>query len=143
LSNPQAPAVRSACSHPRGQRSRSRLHDRNALSAGRRQWRARAGYSDQQIESNRFRVSFAGNSLTARETVERYLLYRAAELTVQQRLRLFRPFGSRHREEDRHRQLARRMGRRRLGRWPLGLLEPVLALLSPALRRLAQLRSLL
>ncbi len=45
---------------------------------------ARAGYSDEQIESNRFRVSFAGNSLTARETVERYLLYRAAELTLQQ-----------------------------------------------------------
>lgn len=43
----------------------------------------RTGYSDQQIESNRFRVSFAGNSLTSRETVERYLLYRAAELTVQ------------------------------------------------------------
>lgn len=41
------------------------------------------GYSDTQIESNRFRVSFKGNSLTARETVERYLLYRAAELTLQ------------------------------------------------------------
>ncbi|UZK67141.1 CC0125/CC1285 family lipoprotein [Sphingomonas sp. M1-B02] len=43
----------------------------------------RTGYMDEQIESNRFRVSFAGNSLTARETVERYLLFRAAELTVQ------------------------------------------------------------
>ncbi|RYG75673.1 MAG: hypothetical protein EON59_17985 [Alphaproteobacteria bacterium] len=41
------------------------------------------GYSDQQIEDNRFQVSFRGNSLTARETVERYLLFRAAELTVQ------------------------------------------------------------
>ncbi|RYD57763.1 MAG: hypothetical protein EOP60_03930 [Sphingomonadales bacterium] len=41
------------------------------------------GYSDQQIEANRFQVSFRGNSLTARETVERYLLFRAAELTVQ------------------------------------------------------------
>src|SRR3546814_10899027 len=29
-------------------------------------------------------VSFSGNSLTSRETVERYLLFRAAELTVQQ-----------------------------------------------------------
>ncbi|WP_204260691.1 CC0125/CC1285 family lipoprotein, partial [Stenotrophomonas maltophilia] len=37
-----------------------------------------------QIESNRFRISFSGNSLTARETVERNLLYRAAELTLQQ-----------------------------------------------------------
>jgi hypothetical protein len=43
----------------------------------------RTGYSDQQIENNRFRVSFAGNSITSRETVERYLLFRAAELTVQ------------------------------------------------------------
>jgi len=41
------------------------------------------GYSDEQIEANRFRVSFRGNSLTSRETVERYLLFRAAELTVQ------------------------------------------------------------
>ncbi|MBQ1499783.1 CC0125/CC1285 family lipoprotein [Sphingomonas sp. NPDC092331] len=44
----------------------------------------RNGYSDTQIESNRFRISFSGNSLTSRETVERYLLYRAAELTLQQ-----------------------------------------------------------
>jgi hypothetical protein len=41
------------------------------------------GYSDQQIEANRFRVAFRGNSMTSRETVERYLLFRAAELTVQ------------------------------------------------------------
>ncbi|MBX3564940.1 MAG: hypothetical protein KF790_05800 [Steroidobacteraceae bacterium] len=41
------------------------------------------GYSDQQLEANRFQVSFRGNSLTSRETVERYLLFRAAELTVQ------------------------------------------------------------
>jgi len=41
------------------------------------------GYSDQQIESNRFRVTFAGNSMTSRETVETYLLYRAAQLTVE------------------------------------------------------------
>jgi hypothetical protein len=44
----------------------------------------RAGYSDRMIEANRFMVSFAGNSYTSRDTVERYLLYRAAELTVQQ-----------------------------------------------------------
>lgn len=40
------------------------------------------GFSDVRIESGRFQVKFAGNSLTSRETVERYLLYRAAELTV-------------------------------------------------------------
>ncbi len=45
---------------------------------------AGGGYSDQQIEGNRWRVTFAGNSLTSRDTVERYLLYRSAELTVQQ-----------------------------------------------------------
>ena len=43
----------------------------------------RTGYWDEQIEANRFRVSFAGNSLTSRETVERYLLYRAAQLTLE------------------------------------------------------------
>jgi hypothetical protein len=43
----------------------------------------RSGYSDRQIEDNRFQVSFAGNSYTSRDTVEKYLLFRAAELTVQ------------------------------------------------------------
>jgi hypothetical protein len=42
------------------------------------------GYSEVRVEPNRWRVSFAGNSLTSRETVEGYLLYRAAELTAQQ-----------------------------------------------------------
>ncbi|WP_334160673.1 CC0125/CC1285 family lipoprotein [Phenylobacterium sp.] len=41
------------------------------------------GYSEMRLEQNRFRVNFAGNSLTSRETVEGYLLFRAAELTVQ------------------------------------------------------------
>jgi len=41
------------------------------------------GYSEQRIESNRYRVTFVGNSLTSRERVENYLLYRAAELTRQ------------------------------------------------------------
>ena len=45
---------------------------------------ARSGYSDHQIETNRYEVTFAGNSYTSRDTVEKYLLYRAAELTVQQ-----------------------------------------------------------
>jgi hypothetical protein len=39
------------------------------------------GYNEQQIEQNRYLVSFSGNSLTDRQTVETYLLYRAAELT--------------------------------------------------------------
>jgi hypothetical protein len=40
------------------------------------------GYQEQKLEENRYRVSFAGNSQTDRQTVENYLLYRAAELTV-------------------------------------------------------------
>lgn len=42
------------------------------------------GYWEQPIERNRFRVNFAGNSFTSRQRVENYLLFRAAELTVQQ-----------------------------------------------------------
>lgn len=45
---------------------------------------AGGGFSEQRVEANRFRVTFSGNSLTSRETVESYLLYRAAELTVAQ-----------------------------------------------------------
>ncbi len=41
------------------------------------------GYREQQIEEDRFRVTFAGNASTPRETVQNYLLYRAAELTIQ------------------------------------------------------------
>lgn len=42
------------------------------------------GYSEVRVEPERWRVSFQGNSLTSRETVEAYLLFRAAELTLQQ-----------------------------------------------------------
>ena len=42
------------------------------------------GFSETQLEPDRFRVNFAGNSLTSRETVEGFLLFRAAELTVQE-----------------------------------------------------------
>jgi hypothetical protein len=43
----------------------------------------RYGYSEQQIEDDRYRVSFAGNAATPRDVVQNYMLYRAAELTVQ------------------------------------------------------------
>jgi hypothetical protein len=39
------------------------------------------GYSERSIGADQFRISFAGNGLTTREIVDRYLLYRAAELT--------------------------------------------------------------
>jgi hypothetical protein len=39
------------------------------------------GYSDQRLADNRVRVTFRGNSATAREQVEDYLLLRSAEVT--------------------------------------------------------------
>src|SRR5579872_2803016 len=42
------------------------------------------GFTDQRIEADRYRVTFQGNSVTSRKTVETYLLYRAAELTLAQ-----------------------------------------------------------
>ncbi len=39
-------------------------------------------YKDIQLDSNTFTVSFRGNGLTSKETVEAYLLYRCAEITV-------------------------------------------------------------
>ena len=41
------------------------------------------GFSEQRIAPDRFRVTFHGNEMTSRERVEGYLLYRAAELTLQ------------------------------------------------------------
>jgi len=41
------------------------------------------GYDEQQLESDRYRVKFEGNSSTPREAVEDYALYRAAELTLE------------------------------------------------------------
>jgi hypothetical protein len=41
------------------------------------------GYTEQKLEDTRYRIAFKGNSLTDRETVENYMLYRAAELTLQ------------------------------------------------------------
>lgn len=42
------------------------------------------GYRMQQLETNRYRVSFAGNSSTDKDTVQNYLLFRSAELTLEQ-----------------------------------------------------------
>ena len=43
---------------------------------------ARYGWSEQPVEANRLRITFEGNSLTNRETVELYMLNRAAEATL-------------------------------------------------------------
>lgn len=48
------------------------------------------GFAEQRIEPDRYRVTFSGNTITDRETVENYLLLRAAELTLQQGYEYFR-----------------------------------------------------
>jgi hypothetical protein len=40
------------------------------------------GYTDRELAPGRWRVTFTGNSVTARDTVEDYLLLRAAEVTL-------------------------------------------------------------
>ena len=45
---------------------------------------SRYGYDEQRIETDRYLVTFTGNSLTERDTVETFLLYRAAELTLEE-----------------------------------------------------------
>jgi len=58
------------------------------------------GFTDQRLDQNHFRVTFQGNTVTPRETVESYLLYRAAELTVSQGYDWFEA-ADRHTERDR------------------------------------------
>ena len=48
-----------------------------------------AGYSDQQLSGNRYRVTFTGNSITRRDKVEDYLLLHAAEVTLKAGSRYF------------------------------------------------------
>lgn len=40
------------------------------------------GYTDERLAQNRYRVTYTGNSATPRDTVEDYLLYRAAQVTL-------------------------------------------------------------
>jgi len=41
------------------------------------------GYSEQQIEDDRYSIKFIGNKATPRNTVEEYALFRAAEVTLE------------------------------------------------------------
>jgi hypothetical protein len=41
------------------------------------------GYTDEKLDQNRFRVTYSGSSATNRETVENFLLLRAAQVTRQ------------------------------------------------------------
>lgn len=47
------------------------------------------GYSDKQLSADTYEVNFTGNSVTSRDTVDRYLFYRAAQLTLQKGFRSF------------------------------------------------------
>lgn len=47
------------------------------------------GFSQTMIENDRARVAFGGNSLTDRDTVENYLLYRSAEIAVERGFEYF------------------------------------------------------
>ena len=55
------------------------------------------GYSEMRIENDRYRINFKGNSSTDRDVVETYMLYRAAELTLQNGYDIFTVA---HRETD-------------------------------------------
>jgi hypothetical protein len=55
------------------------------------------GYSDIRIETDRYRITFRGNSSTSKGAVETYMLYRAAELTLQNG---YDTFTVAHRETD-------------------------------------------
>jgi len=57
------------------------------------------GYSEQQLAPDLLLVRFHGNEMTSRERVEGYLLYRAAELTLQRGFDWFHPVTS-HTEHE-------------------------------------------
>ena len=59
------------------------------------------GFSDQRLDADHVRVTFQGNTLTSRATVESYLLYRAAELTVAQGFDWFETV-DRHTDQEKH-----------------------------------------
>lgn len=42
-----------------------------------------SGYAEQQLEHNKMRLTFNGNEMTDVSTVKKYVLYRAAEVTLQ------------------------------------------------------------
>lgn len=48
------------------------------------------GFSEQRLSADKFLVRFHGNEFTSRDRVEGYLLYRAAELTLQNGFAAFR-----------------------------------------------------
>lgn len=61
--------------------------------------RIHGGYSSQRLAEERYVVRFHGNELTSRDRVENYMLYRAAELALDQGYDGFRII-DRHTEQD-------------------------------------------
>lgn len=57
------------------------------------------GYSEQQLAPDKYLVRFHGNELASRDRVEGYMLYRAAELTLQRGFDWF-TIADRHTEHD-------------------------------------------
>lgn len=66
----------------------------------------RYGYAEMQLEPNRVCVTYNGDTLTARETVETYLLYRAAETTLQRGFDYFVVTAANVEEDSRHSAMA-------------------------------------
>jgi len=72
---------------------------------------SRYGYAETLVQPNRIRVSYNGDTMTPRETVQTYLLYRAAETTLQHGYDYFVIVGSDADEDTR----VEMMGRPRFG----------------------------
>jgi len=77
---------------------------------------AAGGFTDQRLDQNHYRVTFQGNTLTSRETVETYLLYRAAELTVNSGYDWFEAT-NRHTDRDKQTYIDPWMGPGPYGYW--------------------------
>jgi len=54
----------------------------------------RGGYADLQLDEEAFRVTYRGNGYTSSERVEKFLLFRCAELTVERDYDFFVIFNS-------------------------------------------------
>ncbi|NNE57405.1 MAG: hypothetical protein HKN36_04795 [Hellea sp.] len=60
------------------------------------------GYSQTMLDNDTARITFGGNSLTDRETVENYLIYRAAEMALE---RGYQSFALTNRETEKNSKL--------------------------------------
>lgn len=55
---------------------------------------ATGGYTDKKLADDTYRVSFNGNGYTSRQAVEKYFLYRCAELTLKHGYAYFQVFSA-------------------------------------------------